>query len=201
MIAAANLVGLHEMIMRLPRGYETDIGEGGIKLSGGQRQRLGLARAFFGQPRLVVLDEPNASLDSEGEEALRRAIQELREHGSTIVLIVQRLGILNLADKVLVLDNGMMNAFGNRHDVAEKIKSGRTAIPVKNPQIIASRGRSKQADEGESSKPSPRAVEGGVRIIAARPSTGSCNGQTLSEPSPAESDSRASKKRLRKVAS
>jgi PrtD family type I secretion system ABC transporter len=200
-IAAANLVGLHETIMRLPRGYETDIGEGGTKLSGGQRQRVGLARAFFGQPRLVVLDEPNASLDSEGEEALREAIRELRERGSTIVLIVQRLGILNLADKVLVLDSGMMNAFGNRRDVAEKIKSGRTVIPVRNPQIIASRRRSKQAGEGGSFEPSPPAVESGVRIIAARTSVGPRDADAFSEPAMAESDGPCFDEKSRKVAS
>lgn len=138
-IAAANMVGLHEAIMRLPLGYETDIGEGGMRLSGGQRQRLGLARALFGYPRLIVLDEPNASLDSEGEDALRRAIQEMRQRGSTIIIIAQRLGILNMADKVLVLDNGRADAFGNRKDVAGKIKSGRTSIPVRHPQIIAAR--------------------------------------------------------------
>lgn len=133
-IAAATLVGLHETIMRLPRGYETDIGEGGIWLSGGQRQRLGLARAFFGYPQVVVLDEPNASLDPEGEEALRQAILGMRDRGSTIVIIAQRLGILNLSDKILVLDKGTMNAFGKRRVIAEKIRSGRTVLPVRSPQ-------------------------------------------------------------------
>lgn len=143
-IAAASMVGLHETIMRLPQGYETDIGESGVRLSGGQRQRLGLARAFFGHPRIIVLDEPNASLDAEGEEALREAIQNMRQRGSTIIIIAQRLQILSLSDKILVLDNGMMNAFGNRREVAGKIKSGRTAIPVRRPQIIATRKLVKQ---------------------------------------------------------
>ena len=77
-IAAARLIDLHETVMRLPRGYDTNIGEGGARLSGGQRQKLGLARAFFGDPRLIILDEPNASLDPEGEESLRQAITEMK---------------------------------------------------------------------------------------------------------------------------
>jgi PrtD family type I secretion system ABC transporter len=138
-IAAATLVGLHETIMRLPKGYETDIGDGGVRLSGGQRQRLGLARAFFGNPQLVILDEPNASLDADGEEALRQAMQEMRDRGTTIVIIAQRLGILNLSDKILVLDNGMVNAFGKRRDIAEKIRNGRTILPARSPQITNSK--------------------------------------------------------------
>jgi PrtD family type I secretion system ABC transporter len=138
-IAAATLVGLHDTIMRLPQGYDTDIGEGGSRLSGGQRQRLGLARAFFGDPRLVVLDEPNASLDQDGEDALRQAILEMRDRGTTLVVIAQRLGIIGISDKVLILENGVMNAFGSRRDVAEKIRSGRTAIRVKGPQVIDGR--------------------------------------------------------------
>ena len=152
-IAAASLVGLHETIMRLPMGYDTEIGEGGIRLSGGQRQRLGLARAFFGNPQLVVLDEPNASLDAEGEESLRKAIMQMRDRGSTIVIIAQRLGILSLSDKILILDNGMMNAFGKRRDIAEKIRSGHTVIPVRNPQITA-RKPTRPSVEINSSEPS-----------------------------------------------
>lgn len=152
-IAAADMVGLHETIMRLPMGYETEIGEGGMRLSGGQRQRLGLARAFFGYPQLVVLDEPNASLDPEGEEALRRAVMKMRDRGSTVIIIAQRLGILNLSDKILVLDNGMMNAFGKRRDIAERIRSGHTVIPVRNPQITARKAARSSADV-KSSEPS-----------------------------------------------
>jgi ABC-type protease/lipase transport system fused ATPase/permease subunit len=122
-------------------------------LSGGQRQRLGLARAFFGNPQLVVLDEPNASLDAEGEESLRKAIMQMRDRGSTIVIIAQRLGILSLSDKILILDNGMMNAFGKRRDIAEKIRSGHTVIPVRNPQITA-RKPTRPSVEINSSEPS-----------------------------------------------
>lgn len=129
-IAAARLVDLHDTVMRLPRGYDTHIGEGGARLSGGQRQKLGLARAFFGDPRLIILDEPNASLDPEGEEALRRAIDEMKSRGATIIVIAQRLGILSVADNVLVLDNGMVNAYGERREIAERIAQGRTAIRV-----------------------------------------------------------------------
>ncbi len=132
-IAAARLVNLHETVMRLPMGYDTNIGEGGARLSGGQRQKLGLARAFFGDPRLIVLDEPNASLDPEGEESLRQAIAEMKARGATIIVIAQRLGILSVADSVLVLDNGMVNAYGERRDIAEQIAQGRTAIRVAQP--------------------------------------------------------------------
>ena len=129
-IAAARLIDLHETVMRLPRGYDTNIGEGGARLSGGQRQKLGLARAFFGDPRLIVLDEPNASLDPEGEESLRQAITEMKARGATIIVIAQRLGILSIADSVLVLDNGMVNAYGERREIAERIAQGNTAIKV-----------------------------------------------------------------------
>jgi PrtD family type I secretion system ABC transporter len=145
-IAAATRVGLHEMIMRLPHAYDTEIGEGGTRLSGGQRQRLGLARAFFGDPALVVLDEPNASLDAEGEEALKQTIVEMRQRGVTIVIIAQRLGVLSVSDKILVLDNGVANAFGSRRDVIERIKSGQTAIPVRAPQVTDSRRTPRRQD-------------------------------------------------------
>jgi PrtD family type I secretion system ABC transporter len=122
-IEAATLVGLHETIMRLPRGYDSEIGEGGLKLSGGQRQRLGLARALFGRPRLVVLDEPNSSLDHEGEEALVRAIAHLKQQGTTVVVIAHRPSILGQADKLLVLRQGMVDAFGDRADVIAKLNA------------------------------------------------------------------------------
>ncbi len=136
-IEAAKLVGLHEAIMRLPRGYNSEIGEAGLKLSGGQRQRIGLARAIFGLPRLVVLDEPNASLDHEGEEALHKAIARLKELGTTIVMIAHRPSVLGLADKLLVLRNGTVDAYGSRAEVIAKlnaVNAGRqVAVPMHRP--------------------------------------------------------------------
>lgn len=165
-IAAASLVGLHETIMRFPDGYETDIGEGGMRLSGGQRQRLGLARAFFRNPRLIILDEPNASLDFDGEEALRQAIQEMRRRGATLVVIAQRLGILNMSDKVLVLADGRMNAFGDRRDVASKIRNGRTILPARRPQIITARKSPDQLGHGGVSGAEARVVLNGAAPVS-----------------------------------
>ena len=122
-ISAANLAGLHNMIMRLPKGYDTDIGEDGLKISGGQRQRIGLARAIFGEPRLVVLDEPNSSLDSDGEAALIEAIAQLKARGTTVIVIAHRPSILQHADKVLVLRDGMVAAFGSRDEVIAKLSA------------------------------------------------------------------------------
>ena len=132
-IEAAKLVGLHELIMRLPRGYNSEIGEAGLRLSGGQRQRIGLARAVFGKPRLVVLDEPNASLDHEGEEALHHAIVRLKEAGTTVVMIAHRPSVLGLADKLLVLRNGAVAAYGSRAEVIAKLNApaaNRAAVPM-----------------------------------------------------------------------
>jgi PrtD family type I secretion system ABC transporter len=133
-IEAAKLVGLHEIIMRLPRGYNSEIGEAGLRLSGGQRQRIGLARAVFGRPRLVVLDEPNASLDHEGEEALHHAIARLKEMGTTVVMIAHRPSVLGLADKLLVLRNGTIDAYGSRAEVIAKLNAPganrRAAVPM-----------------------------------------------------------------------
>jgi PrtD family type I secretion system ABC transporter len=136
-IEAAKLVGLHEAIMRLPKGYNSEIGEAGLRLSGGQRQRIGLARAIFGHPRLVVLDEPNASLDHEGEEALHHAIARLKEMGTTIVMIAHRPSVLGLADKLLVLRNGLVEAYGSRADVIGRLNAvnakGQAAVPLHKP--------------------------------------------------------------------
>lgn len=166
-IAAAKLVGLHDTIMRLPRGYDTNIGEGGMRLSGGQRQRVGLARAFFGEPKLVVLDEPNAALDAEGEEALRVAVETMRARGTTIVIIAQRLGILSAADKVLILNGGAIDAFGDRRDVVAKIKLGHTAIPVKKQPVINGSLAQVPANDTAARKPGPSAAPGAAKIAAA----------------------------------
>jgi ATP-binding cassette subfamily C exporter for protease/lipase len=124
-IEAAEAAGLHTMILRFPKGYDTPMGEAGGLLSGGQRQRIGLARAMYGMPELVVLDEPNANLDDEGEAALVRAVQGLKAQGKTVVLISHRPGIVSVADRLLILQNGTVQASGPRDGVLAALQKQR----------------------------------------------------------------------------
>jgi ATP-binding cassette subfamily C exporter for protease/lipase len=121
-IAAAEVASLHNMILRFPKGYDTPMGEASGMLSGGQRQRIGLARALYGMPALVVLDEPNANLDDEGEAALARAVQTLKMQGKTVILISHRPGAVVLADKLLLLQNGVVQLNGPRDEVIAEVK-------------------------------------------------------------------------------
>ena len=105
-IEAATRTGIHEMVLRMPKGYDTPMGEAGGLLSGGQRQRIALARAVLGSPKLVVLDEPNANLDDVGEEALLRAVRQLAQSGSTVFMIVHQKHMLAVANRVLILEEG-----------------------------------------------------------------------------------------------
>ena len=125
-IAAARAAGVHEMIGRLPQGYETPLTAGGGRLSGGQRQRIGLARALFGDPRLVVLDEPNSALDAEGEAALIAAIESARARGAAVLVVAQRMSILSRADRLLVLKDGAVTQFGPRAEVLETLHPRRS---------------------------------------------------------------------------
>lgn len=130
-IAAARSAGLHEMILRFPKGYDTPIGEAGGLLSGGQRQRIGLARAVYGDPVLVVLDEPNANLDDVGEQALVRTVQGLKAAGKTVFLITHRPGILAVADRLLILRDGLVQADGPRDEVLAALRAAHaTAAPA-----------------------------------------------------------------------
>ena len=127
-IAAARSAGLHEMILRLSKGYDTPIGEAGGLLSGGQRQRVGLARAIYGNPVLVVLDEPNANLDDLGEIALVRAVQSLKAAGKTVVLITHRPGILAVADRLVILREGRIQADGPRDEVLALLRQAQAPV-------------------------------------------------------------------------
>ena len=129
-VEAARRAGAHDMILRLPEGYDTRLGPHGLGLSFGQAQRIGLARALFGEPVLLVLDEPNAHLDAEGEAALVSALKGARERGATCLVVAHRAGIMSVADTVMVLREGRMEAFGPRDQVFAKL----SAVPAPAPQ-------------------------------------------------------------------
>ncbi len=128
------MAGVHETIGRLPLGYDTPVGDGRLTLSGGQRQRVALARALFGEPLLLVLDEPNSNLDAEGEQALVRAIGEAKARGAIVIVIAHRQSIMECVDKLLVLQDGRIAQFGERNpsqgDVVEALprRKGDTAL-------------------------------------------------------------------------
>ena len=121
-VLAAKRAGVHEMILHLPEGYDTMLGDGGAGLSGGQKQRLGLARAMYGDPSVIVLDEPNSNLDDAGEAALGAAVRDLRARGKTIVLITHRMSVIGITNKLLLLQDGGMQAFGPTDQVLAALK-------------------------------------------------------------------------------
>jgi len=126
-VEAARQAGVHELILRLPQGYDSVLGDAGAGLSGGQKQRVALARALYDRPRLVVLDEPNSNLDTEGEAALTRAIAQLKAQGSTVILVTHRSQVLVQADQLMVLEEGKVRAFGPRSQVLDSLSRTREA--------------------------------------------------------------------------
>jgi len=122
-VLAGKRAGVHEMILLLPKGYDTRIGEGGLVLSGGQRQRIGLARALYGNPSLIVLDEPNSNLDSAGDAALLNALHTMKQERRTAIVITHRINILRVADNVMALVNGTIQAYGPRDAVIKTLSA------------------------------------------------------------------------------
>ncbi|MGX9179769.1 type I secretion system permease/ATPase [Mesorhizobium sp. BHbdii] len=129
-LAAARAAGVHDLVIHLPEGYETRIGEAGSALSAGQRQRVALARALYGDPFLVILDEPNSNLDAEGEAALTEAIQRVRARGGVAIVVAHRPSALASLDQVLVMANGRIQAFGPKNEILNKITRP-AGVPLK----------------------------------------------------------------------
>lgn len=149
-VDAAVRARVHPLIQRLPNGYATWIGDGGIRLSGGQRQRIGLARAVFGEARIIILDEPNANLDQAGESALADTLKDLKRRGCTLVIVGHRPSTLAQADKILVLNDGAMAMYGNRDTVlkawseASASAGSADAVPMRRPGSLTSAVRSSE---------------------------------------------------------
>jgi ABC-type protease/lipase transport system fused ATPase/permease subunit len=129
-IRAARLAQAHDLILRLADGYDTEIGEGGCLLSGGQRQRIALARALYGEPRLLVLDEPNANLDEEGDAALAASLAGLKEHGVTVVVVSHRRSLIAKLDRIAILRNGKIEAFGPASLVLGRVGEASKVVPL-----------------------------------------------------------------------
>ncbi|MDX1355528.1 MAG: ATP-binding cassette domain-containing protein, partial [Halomonas venusta] len=150
--AAAQKAGVHEMVLELSNGYDTVIASNSGALSGGQRQRLGLARALYGNPVLVVLDEPNANLDDAGEKALGQAIAQLKTEGTTLFVISHRTSVLKGMDKLLVMKEGQVSMFGPRDQVlAQFAKKSRPQVSQQNATrlsaIAGGRGNANGSEE------------------------------------------------------
>lgn len=149
-VEAAKRAGVHDMILHLPKGYDTLLGDGGAGLSGGQKQRLGLARAMYGDPALIVLDEPNSNLDEVGEQALVQAVLDLRRRGKTIVLITHRTSIIGATNKLLLMRDGTAQLFGPTNDVLAALQEANQKAMAQQAQIQA---QAKAKSEAQTSQP------------------------------------------------
>ena len=141
-VTAAKRAGAHELILRLSQGYDTPIGPSGSRLSGGQRQRVALARALYGDPAVVIMDEPNSNLDAQGEQALVLAIKDLRERGRTAIVMAHRPSAIAACDVLLMLDAGTPRAFGPKEEVLRQTTANHPQVLAAQPRVVAAQGQS-----------------------------------------------------------
>jgi ABC-type protease/lipase transport system fused ATPase/permease subunit len=148
-VQAAKLIGMHEIILSFPKGYDTELGETGFALSGGQRQRLAIARAFYGMPKYIVMDEPNANLDEVGESALVQAVGFLKTQGSAIVMTTHRPRLVSVVDSLLVLRNGQQVGFGPAEEMINAVRNLQVVTPADGKQDLGAVGEDGEVDEAE----------------------------------------------------
>ena len=160
-IAASQMAGVHEMIQGLEQGYDTEIGEGGQTLSGGQRQRIALARAVYGDPVMIVLDEPNAHLDTSGEEALSEAMKKMRDTGMSVIVITHKPNLLTIADQIMILMDGQLQGIGTREQMLPKLMG---------PKVVQAPPREQGQPGGVTSMPVPQGgPQRGPQAVQQRP--------------------------------
>ncbi|MGI4718338.1 MAG: type I secretion system permease/ATPase [Janthinobacterium lividum] len=151
-VLAAKRAGVHDMILHMPNGYDTKLGDGGAGLSGGQKQRIGLARAMYGDPSVIVLDEPNSNLDDVGEQALVQAVLDLRQRGKTIVLITHRTTVLGVTNKLLLMRDGGVQAFGPTKDVLAALQEANQKMMLQQQQAQQQQAAQQQAAQQQAAQ-------------------------------------------------